>query len=90
MPTRADIEAATPRCRASWPDAFERQESTNFGLAGGTMVRATIVLRLCLRPLRYRPCDSSWVCDCGVAWPGRLLAARAAAFVDGFDLAEAE
>jgi hypothetical protein len=54
------------------------------------MVRATVVLRICFRPLRYRPCDSSWVCECGVAWPGRLLAARAAAFVDGFDLPEAE
>jgi hypothetical protein len=89
MPTRADIEAATPRCRANWPDAFARQASTNFGLGGGTLVRATIVMRLCLRPMRYRACDNTWVCDCGAPSPGRLLAARATAFVDGFDLAEA-
>ena len=50
MPTRAGhIEAATPRCQANWPDAFARQASTNFGLGGGTLVRATIVMRLCLR-----------------------------------------
>ena len=30
-----------------------------------------------------------WVCDCGAAWSGPLLAARVAAFPDGFDFAEA-
>jgi len=89
MPTRADIEAATPRCRANWPDAFARKASTNFGLGGGTLVRATVVLRLCLRPMRYMASDNTWDCDCGAAWPGPLLSARAAAFVDGFDFAEA-
>jgi hypothetical protein len=89
VPTRADIEAATPRCQADWPDAFARQASTNFGLGGGTLVRATIVMRLCLRPMRYRACDNTWVCDCGAAWSGPLLAARVAAFPDGFDFAEA-
>ena len=89
MPTRADIESATPRCQADWPDAFARQASTNFGLGDGTLVRATIVMRLCLRPMRYRACDNTWVCDCGAAWSGPLLAARVAAFADGFDFAEA-
>jgi hypothetical protein len=28
-------------------------------------------------------------CDCGAAWSGPLLSARAAAFVDEFDLGEA-
>jgi hypothetical protein len=78
-----------PRCRANWPDAFARETSTNFGLGGGTLVRATVVMRLCLRHMRYRACDNSWVCDCGAAWPGQLLSARAAPFVDGFDFAEA-
>jgi hypothetical protein len=89
VPTRADIEAATPRCRANWPDAFERQASTNFGLGDGILVRATLVTRLCLRLMRYRARDNTWVCDCGAAWSGPLLAARVAAFVDGFDFAEA-
>jgi hypothetical protein len=89
VPTRADIEAATPRCQANWPDAFVRQASTNFGLRGGTLVRATIVMRLCLRPMRYRACDNTWVCDCGAPWPGPLLSARAAAFVDGLDYRKA-
>ena len=89
MPTRADIEAATPRCRANWPDAFARVVSTNFGLSGGTLVRATVVLRICLRPLRYLASDNTWVCDCGADWPAPLLSAPAAASVDGFDIAEA-
>jgi hypothetical protein len=83
VPTRADIEAATPRCRANWPDAFAREVSTNFGLSGGILVRATVVLRICLRPMRYLASDNTWVCDCGAGWPGLLLSARAAAFVDG-------
>ena len=89
MPTRADIEAATPRCRANWPDAFAREASTNFGLGGGTLVRATVVTRLCLRLMRYRASDNTWVCDCGAAWPGPPPSVRAAAFVDGFDFPEA-
>ena len=89
MPSRSDIEAATPRCRANWPDAFARQACTNFGLGGGTLVHATIVMRLCLRPMRYRTCDHTWVCDCGATWSGPLLAARVAAFADTFDFAEA-
>ena len=89
MPIRADIEAATPRCRANWPDAFARQASTNFGLGGGTLVRATVVMRRCLRPMRYRATDNSWVCNCGATWPGPLLPSRAAAFRAGLDLAEA-
>jgi hypothetical protein len=89
VPTRADIDAATPRCRAEWPDAFAREASTNFGLGGGTLVRATVVTRLCLRPMRYRACDNTWVCDCGAPWPGPLLSAHAAAFVDGLDFRKA-
>ena len=89
MPRRADIEAATPRCRSAWPDAFARQASTNFGLSGGTLVRATVVLRLCLLPMRYGACDNTWVCGCGAAWPGPLLSARTAAFDDEFDFGEA-
>ena len=41
------------------------------------------------RRMRYRACDNTWVCDCGAAWSGPLLAARVAAFPDGFDFAEA-
>jgi hypothetical protein len=39
--------------------------------------------------MRYRACDNTWVCDCGAAWSGPLLAARVAAVADGFDFAEA-
>jgi hypothetical protein len=85
MPTRADIEAATPRCRAHWPDAIARQVSKNFGLGGGTLVRASVVIRICLRPMRYQPGDNTWVCDCGAAWPGPQLSARPATLTDEFD-----
>ena len=53
------------------------------------LVRATVVLRICLRPMRYLASDNTWLCDCGAGWPGPLLSARAAASVDGFDIAEA-
>jgi hypothetical protein len=86
MPTRADIEAATPRCRATWPDAIERQVSTNFGLGGGTLVRASLLIRLCLRPMSYQARDNTWVCGCGAAWPGPLLSARPATSTDESDL----
>jgi hypothetical protein len=89
VPTRADIEAATPRCRANWPDAFAREASTNFGLAGGTLVRATVVTRTCLRPMRYHARDNTWACDCGAAWPGPPLPARAPAHVEELDFPEA-
>jgi len=39
--------------------------------------------------MRYRACNNTWVCDCGAAWSGPLLAARVAAFPDGFGFAEA-
>jgi hypothetical protein len=89
MPTRADIEAATPRCRASWPDAIARQVSTNFGRAGGTLVRASVVTRLCLRPMHYRACDNTWVCGCGAAWPASQLSLRSATLTDGSDFSAA-
>jgi hypothetical protein len=85
MPTRADIEAATPRCRAKWPDAIARQVSNNFGLTGGTLVRASVVVRICLRPMRYEARDNTWVCGCGAAWPGPQLSVRPATLSDELD-----
>jgi hypothetical protein len=48
-----------------------------------------LVSRDATMTVRYRACDNTWVCDCGGAWSGPLLAARVAAFPDGFDFAEA-
>jgi hypothetical protein len=74
MPTRDDIEAGTPRCQAA------RREPTgavrvNFGLRGGTMAYF-----LCLRPMRYRAGDNTWVCECGSTETGEVLGARAVTF----------
>jgi hypothetical protein len=76
MPTRADIEAATPRCQAS-----RRQPGiahANFGRRGG-FIRGTIE-RLCLEPMRYSAVAGLWMCECGATQSGAALGARAAAF----------
>lgn len=67
MPTRADMEFATPRCVAEWPAAMEVEESKNLGLAGGTLIRPEIVLEHCLKLMRYRRVEAlwRWVCECG-------------------------
>jgi hypothetical protein len=75
MPTRADIEAAAPRCQAR---RQEWQTRPNFGLRGGTLRHP--VEFLCLKRMRYRTGNNPWVCECGSTESGEVLGARAAAF----------
>ena len=76
VPTRADIEAATPRCQA------RRYETgvvrVNYGLRGGMTEHK--VAFLCLKPMGYRAADNTWVCGCGSVEQGAVLGARAQAF----------
>lgn len=76
MPTRADIEAATPRCQARRKELG--QVRVNFGVRGG-MTQQTIEV-LCLRPMRHRAANNTWLCECGSTETGELLGARAADF----------
>jgi hypothetical protein len=79
MPTRCDIELASPLCRAEWPDAVVCEESRNYGLAGGTLLRARIVVRSCFKLMRYAARENEWRCGCGASEPGRSVAAFRAA-----------
>jgi hypothetical protein len=79
MPTGADIEVASPRCRAEWPDAVVCEETPNYGLAGGTLTRVSIVVRSCFKPMRYAASENAWHCGCGASEPGRSVAALWAA-----------
>jgi hypothetical protein len=79
MPTRADIEVASPRCRAEWPDAIVCEERPNYGLAGGTFTQASIVVRSCFKLMRYAASENEWHCGCGASEPGRSVAALWAA-----------
>jgi hypothetical protein len=79
MPTRADIEVASPRCRAEWPDAMVCEEWRNYGLAGGTFTQASIVVRSCFKLMRYAASKNEWHCGCGASKPGRSVAALRAA-----------
>jgi len=79
MPTRRDIEVAAPLCRALWPDAVECEETRNYGLAGGTLTRASIVVRSCSKLMRYAASENEWRCGCGASEPGRSVAALWAA-----------
>jgi hypothetical protein len=76
VPIQADIEAATPCCQATRLEL--RPGGRNFGLRGGT-TRYLIEL-LCLKPMRYRASDNTWLCECGSTETGALIAARARAF----------
>jgi hypothetical protein len=76
VPTLADIEAATPRCQSRGKETG--QVRVNFGLRAG-MTQQTIE-RLCLKPMRYRAADNTWVCECGSAEAGEQIGARAVAF----------
>ena len=79
MPTRRDIEVASPLCRAEWPDAVVCEETPNYGLAGGTLKRASIVERSCFKLMRYAARENEWRCVCGASEPGRSVAALWAA-----------
>jgi hypothetical protein len=76
MPTRADIEAATPRCQAIHQQRGPAHP--NFGRRGG-LIRSTTE-RLCLKPMRFHAADGTWVCQCGSTQSGAFLGARAMAF----------
>ena len=78
MPTRDDIEAASPLCRAEWPDGVLRVETRNYGLTGGTLTRASIVVRSCLKLMRYAAKENEWHCVCGASEPGRSVGRWAA------------
>jgi hypothetical protein len=78
MPTRDDIEAASPLCRAQWPDAVLCEQTRNYGLAGGTLTRASIVLRSCFKIMRYAARENEWHCACGASEAGRSVARWAA------------
>jgi hypothetical protein len=39
--------------------------------------------------MRYHARDNTWACDCGAAWPGPPLPARAPAHVEELDFPEA-
>ena len=79
MPTRDDIEAASPLCRAEWPDGVLRVETRNYGLAGGTLLRASSVERPCFQLMRYAARENEWRCACGAYEPGHSVAALRAA-----------
>lgn len=76
MPTRADIEAATPRCQARRKEVG--QVRVSFGMRAG-MTQQTVELT-CLKPMRYETASNTWVCECGSTTTGELLGARATAF----------
>jgi hypothetical protein len=79
MATRDDIETASPRCRAEWPDAVVCEETLNYGLRGGTLVRVSVVERSCFKIMRYAARENEWHCGCGAREPGRSVAALWAA-----------
>ena len=79
MPIRADIEVASPLCRAEWPDAVASEETVNYGLTGGTLTRSSIVVRPCFKLMRYAAQENEWRCGCGASEPGRHVAALWAA-----------
>jgi hypothetical protein len=76
MPTRSDIEAATPRCQAIRHEPGVAHP--NFGRRGG-LIRGTVE-RLCLKPMSYHAAGGTWICQCGSTQSGASLGARAMAF----------
>ena len=79
MPTRDDIELASPLCRAERPGPVVREETLNYGLAGGTLVRVSVVERSCFKIMRYAARENEWRCACGAYEPGHSVAALRAA-----------
>jgi hypothetical protein len=78
MPTRGDIEVASPLCCAQWPDAVVCEETLNYGLRGGTLTYASIVERPCFKLMHYAARENEWHCVCGATEPGRSVARWAA------------
>jgi hypothetical protein len=70
MPTRDDIEVASPLCRAEWPDTVLSEETRNYGLKGGTLVRVSVVERSCFKIMHYAARENEWRCVCGASEPG--------------------
>jgi hypothetical protein len=63
---RCDIEAATPRC---WRRLVPKNPGVLSARTGGWH-------GTCLKPMRYRAQDNTWVCECGNQDSGLLVAAR--------------
>jgi hypothetical protein len=68
LPTRADIELATPLCWATRHERLPDQVSVNFGLRGGTLRTLRTIEVICYQPMRYVATWNRWVCAgcCGV------------------------
>jgi hypothetical protein len=62
LPTRADIELATPLCWATRSRRLPDQLSVNFGLRGGTLTTLQKIDVICYQPLRYVATWNRWVC----------------------------
>jgi hypothetical protein len=63
VPTRADIELATPLCWAARSERLPDQLSVNFGLRGGTLTTVRRIEVICYQPLRYAATVNRWVCE---------------------------
>jgi hypothetical protein len=77
LPTRADIELATPLCWATRSERLPDQLSVNFGLRGGTLVTPRRIEIICYQPLRYAAACNRWVCGaCSGVLEGSTQAER--------------
>jgi hypothetical protein len=77
VPTRADIELATPLCWATRCERLPDQVSVNFGLRGGTLRTLRRIEVICYRPLRYAAAWNRWVCEaCSGVLEGSAQAER--------------
>jgi hypothetical protein len=77
LPTRADIEVATPLCWATRYERLPDQLSVNFGLRGGTLRTVRKIEVICYQPMRYAATWNRWVCAaCSGVVAGRALAER--------------
>ena len=79
MPTRGDVEVASPLCRAARPHAVVCEETLNYGLTGGSLTRTSIVEQTCFKHMRYAARENEWRCTCGATEPGGSVAALWAA-----------
>lgn len=90
MPTRADIELATPLCWATRSERLPDQLSVNFGLRGGILASRRRIEVICYQPLRYAATLNSWVCGaCSGVLEGAAQADRLS-LVAGRELARDE
>ena len=50
------------------------EETRNYGLTGGTLVRVSVVERSCFKIMHYAARENEWRCGCGASEPGRSVA----------------